>query len=56
MVRKMKRKMQSWLSARLPSKQRAAIDQFADENEVSMAKRSGYCWLQALKHRNVKKI
>jgi hypothetical protein len=36
MVRKMKRKMQSWLSARLPSKQRAAIDQFADENEVSM--------------------
>ncbi len=32
----MRRRMQSWLSAKLPSKQRAEIDKYADENEISM--------------------
>jgi hypothetical protein len=32
----MKQRMRSWLSAKIPSKQRAEIDKFADENEISM--------------------
>lgn len=34
---KMKRRMQSWLSAKIPSKQRAELDKYADENEISVS-------------------
>ena len=33
----MKQRMRSWLSAKIPSKQRAELDKYADENEISVS-------------------
>lgn len=34
--RKMKQRMRGWLTLRMPAKQKAVLDQFADEREISV--------------------